>query len=725
MADLTPRQWELIQKLSTRRDELNEAQKKLVDKLMQLSPPEYKVESVTAPQIDHEPGTITPPSAEVTDEGIQYTEGGIAPGKTEYTPGGIQLEKREQRPKPWASRADQPLTEEPFKEIGRYMVGAGETGLRGLSAGAGMVASGLAGILGLATGGTKGAEKFMAAAGEQPVFNYEPKTEAGKVVAPFWEKTTSAPFEPAYSAWGGLTDIAAETAGKIAGPTAAGLVGAGMSVAPIAAGTVLGARAGRKAAKKQYMKAGKATPEFKEALKKHGMTIADIGPEGMAMLEKYNFPDADMAARAAYMKSQGIEPTRAQITRRKSEMMTQQELAKETNQISGRLELQNAQLKNKFDLAAMSEPQKVGELRLKKTSGNPTYDRILDKVTAADNKMFDMYQKAKEKSGGRQTIKANNFEKALDDFMADDDLAGGLVTAIRGVAKKRGFFDTDTGKITRNISADEAESIVQSINKRYKKTGDANKNRVGRELKDALDLDVAAFGSPQLYKAARKMKAKLHRDLRPVKEGKWTKRDISLTEDILNETVNPEEVLTKGILSNKYRPKEIKHLKDYLHSGTPEQKIAGAKAWKDLKAEAIEYIRDEAFQGPLDAKGNRTISRAKFERALKKFGSMDKLKSFFDPEEVKFLQDMQKTLEIIEPPGGTFIGEGPTAAAINRKWGNLERKLKKFDTFKAFENMAFDPEGKALKMPTKALGALEKSAALGAGLAVSPEEEED
>lgn len=697
--EFSPDQIEMIKVLSTRND---------------LTPDQQQMVSVLMSRIE--------PASEETGEPIPAPLMPPPPGAQAAQP---EAPRVREVPKPWATSADQPLTTEPFKEIGRYAVGGLETALSGVSQGAGMVAGGLAGLARLATfqGPDKAAEEIQKVQ-EKPIFSYEPKTEAGKVVAPFVERATTAPTEPIYEAYEKGTGAIATGVGKVAGPTAGGLAKAALSVAPIIGGAMLGKRLARRAAKKQYLTDAGATPEFKEALKRHGMTESDIGTEGKKMLEQYNFETPDQAVRAAFMKDQGLDPTRAQVTRSKSEMMAQQEFAKTTNKVSGRLADQNAQLKDKFDLAAMSEPQKIGTLKLKETSGTPAYDRILDRVTATDNEVFQTYQQAAKKSGGRQVIAPKRFEKALDDYMSDDDLAGGLVSAIRGVAKKNGFFDPDTGKFTRAISADEAEKMIQSINKRYKKTGDANKNRIGRLLKDELDLDVAEYGGPEIYKKARLMKARLHRDLRPEKTSKWAKRDVSLTEDILNETVAPEEVLTKGIFSPKYRAKEINHLKKFLHSGTPDQKINGKKAWKELKAEAFEWLRDNSFSDPLDQRGNKTITRARFENAVRKFGNQDKLKAFFDPQEIKFLEDMQKTLEIIEPTPGTYLGQGPTAAAINARLSNMAERARKFETFKKFEGAFFDPKEKALKLPAESLKRFEKASALGAGLAVSPEDEE-
>lgn len=56
--------------------------------------PKYKVESVTAPSIEHTGGTAKPPRFELTNQGVQYTQGYIKPGQTTYTPGEIEVTER-------------------------------------------------------------------------------------------------------------------------------------------------------------------------------------------------------------------------------------------------------------------------------------------------------------------------------------------------------------------------------------------------------------------------------------------------------------------------------------------------------------------------------------------------------------------------------------------------------------------------------------------------------
>jgi hypothetical protein len=314
------------------------------------------------------------------------------------------------------------------------------------------------------------------------------------------------------------------------------------------------------------------------------------------------------------------------------------------------------------------------------TTGSVVSDHIINKATELDNQIGVMYEIARKTTGDQQIVPADKFFETLKRSMPDNDLTGGLVKALKGVAKDRGIIKVIKGnakkgipnrEVIRDISVSEAEDLVKSINKRYT-TLNPNSVRVGRILKDAIDDDVMKAGGSDLFKKARQAKAKFHRDLERTQAGKFSKRKVSLPRDILEEAIGPDEILTKGIISKKYRPTDIRDLKQYLQSGTPEQIKSGKQAWDDLRAEAMDYIKNQAFSGPEDELGRRTITRARLQSALNKFGPQ-KLKELFTPQEYQFLINMARVTQIMEPISGTYLGKGPTAQAVEA----LSKKIRK------------------------------------------------
>ena len=584
--------------------------------------------------------------------------------------------------------------------IGKFLVGLGENIL---TLGTGAFSEPVAGIAGLASlvvpkgeeGRLDRADKIIKAV--QEAMTYQPKSASGKntqnVIGGEATQIAEVLEKP--------VEAAAEKASEIGGPEVGGAVGSMIKTTAGGLAELAGVRGLRAAPKARLSTtAGTPTSRLAQAAVDTGLKAKDIGSEGMDLVK--NLPadsDPQQVARAAFLHQQGFKgdtaPTKAQITRTTSDFRTQQELANETGQVQGRLENQNALLKSKFTDAAKAtggNVPKTGDIQLKNTTGSPVADRVLDKATELDNDIYDMYQQAKKATKNEPLVRPRRFSQALESAMSDNDLTGGLVKAIEGAAQRRGAVDKKG--VIGEITVEQAENIVKAINARYK-TGNPNANRVGRKLKDAIDLDVAEAGGEGLFKKARERKAAFHKELIP-ERSKFSKRKASLPLDILEERIQADDLFSKGILSNKYNEGDIQHLKRYLHSGTPAQKAAGVKAWNDMRAEAIEWIRDQSFDGPHDSKGNRRITRYRFEKAIKKFGTMKKLKEIFTPQEVKFLGDMQKTLEMLEPSPGTFKGGGPSSPGINRAMKSIERRLEKFQIFKPFKTLVLDPEGKAL-----------------------------
>jgi hypothetical protein len=438
---------------------------------------------------------------------------------------------------------------------------------------------------------------------------------------------------------------------------------------------------------------GLPTPEMKEALDKAGMTMADLGEEGKALLEKTApYTDPDQAVRSAFLEKMGFKentaPTRAQIERTASLFQEQQEAAKISGKVKGRLQDQNALLENQF----MDITKKTGGDPA--TTGSVVSDHIINKATELDNQIGVMYEIARKTTGDQQIVPADKFFETLKRSMPDNDLTGGLVKALKGVAKDRGIIKVIKGnakkgipnrEVIRDISVSEAEDLVKSINKRYT-TLNPNSVRVGRILKDAIDDDVMKAGGSDLFKKARQAKAKFHRDLERTQAGKFSKRKVSLPRDILEEAIGPDEILTKGIISKKYRPTDIRDLKQYLQSGTPEQIKSGKQAWDDLRAEAMDYIKNQAFSGPEDELGRRTITRARLQSALNKFGPQ-KLKELFTPQEYQFLINMARVTQIMEPISGTYLGKGPTAQAVEALGKKIRKAIDTIPVAGAFSDL--------------------------------------
>lgn len=457
------------------------------------------------------------------------------------------------------------------------------------------------------------------------------------------------------------------------------------------AGTLVRRVLGRPARGALIDQAGKPTAELMEALDKEGISFEDFTQQSQKeMMYPKGKLNPEQAARKAYLESKGFvegaAPTRAQI-RRTADDFVQQQQAMKSGVVRGRLENQNALIENQFD-------DKITQLaKERSTTGSPVFDHVLNTSTELDNKIGAMYDMARQATKNDPVIAMPTIEKALKDYAKEDKLTKGLVSAIKNAAEIRGLMAPDG--TFRRISVEEAEDMIKEINARYSKS-DANMNRIAKIFKNAIDDDVTKAGGSDLFKEARLAKAKFHQRISRKEASKFSRRNIALVEDILTENIDPDNFLNKGVLSTKYRSRDIADLRKFLSTGTDAQKAAGKKVWDDLRAETMDWIKESAFKGPLDQQGRQTITRARLESAMKKIGP-NKLKEMFSPEEMKFLTDMRKTLQLLEPVPGTALGTGPTGEAVQRAVASLKRRIDKLPILGTLVDLDWDRGAGVLK----------------------------
>lgn len=105
--------------------------------------------------------------------------------------------------------------------------------------------------------------------------------------------------------------------------------------------------------------------------------------------------------------------------------------------------------------------------------------------------------------------------------------------------------------------------------------------------------------------------------------------------------------------------------KSLLTGGTSETKVAGRKAWRDLRAQTIQHIKDEATRSVTRYEdGSPNVTPASMDRAIKSIGD-DKLNEIFGAGTAnKLRQIMEATRDVkTEPPSG-FKGSSTFANAL-------------------------------------------------------------
>jgi hypothetical protein len=453
-----------------------------------------------------------------------------------------------------------------------------------------------------------------------------------------WQKIATTPL----FAMGG--DAAGRLAYRVAAPVFAKIVGSQPAFRIVNPDGTLSDDAVR-----MLQRAGSTPDDFTQALAREADGLQRTGVLTPAQIERFNF-----------MTAQGLDPTTAQITRSADDFQMQQELAKRSGKVRGRLEGQEAVIARAFDDRIMG----AGGT----TTGSPLSDAVINKATALDDEIRRLYQAARDVAPGEKNIRLESMVETLRRRAPDNELTGGLIRSIRGDLVERGVMDNNF-RIRGRVDVDTAETIRQVLNSNFQSTNDKGRMII-RELKEQLDNDVLSVAGEDIFQQARRARADFSSQLRPDRVSRFDVNQRSLVEDIMDNTIKADDVFNQVALSNNWKPSDLNQLKRYLSSGSAEQAEQGLKAWSALRADTLDWIKQQSFKGPMDESGFQAISRANLDKALGKIGN-DKLNVIFSPDEVRFLNDMKRLAELREPVRGTALGRGPSAQAVER----LERSI--------------------------------------------------
>jgi len=397
----------------------------------------------------------------------------------------------------------------------------------------------------------------------------------------------------------------------------------------------------------------------------------------LAKLQREGVLTKEQAERYNFLKRvlPGSEPTRAQVTRSADDFQSQQELAKRSTTVRTALEQQEGELAQSFDSAVSN----AGGT----SAGSPIADAVLSKATALDNQISSLYKEARAALPPDKNIQLGKFNDLLRSKGPANQATNGLISSIRGYMKEAGLQGGSTTTLGADalpkrvstgtpLSVGQAEGLRIELNRLY-----SNTNREGRaiirQLKDAIDEDVLSVAGKDFFEQARAAKSSFESGLRPESLSKFDTNEQSLVRDILDNSIRGEDVFQNVALSKSWKTSDVKELKNYLTSGSNAQLETGANAWANLRAETIQWMKEQAFKGPVDASGNQAMSRAGLESAMRKIGR-PRLEVILSPQEVNFIDDMLRVSRMREPVRGTVLGKGPSAQAIEA----LESKLNRF-----------------------------------------------
>lgn len=425
-----------------------------------------------------------------------------------------------------------------------------------------------------------------------------------------------------------------------------------------AAASRLGSKAGQRSVKEAAEEAIKNRAAKSAAAKE---AIPDI--DDAALKEFFDDPaalgDLQESVRREAFEKLGVTPTRAQTTRDPALFQRQVDVfrdAAKDNKVRRALVEQEKILSDRVN----GEIDALGGVP--ERAGQSLSDSIINKNLELDADISAMYKAARDAAPDAKNVRFSDTARSIIDNMPIDSRTDRTVKAMRDEMKRLGFLDPD-GKASRLTTVDAAENLRIFANKLFDGANPLAKSFL-RDIKDSIDDDVMRAAGKDYFQQARKAKADMMAGLSARRGHKFDARAKSLVKDVLEGKVQPEQIgQAVGSRSSQYKAKEILELREYLHSGKPEHIATGAQAWNDVRASVLAGIKDQAFKGPLNELGVKSLSRDGLEKALKSVGP-DKLKILFTKEELGFLRDLAKISTLKEPVSGVRVT--PSKPAIAR-----------------------------------------------------------
>jgi hypothetical protein len=530
------------------------------------------------------------------------------------------------------------------------MIGSGEAGLS-------MVTGATTGVLGMAMGGLSGLvgnltnERYGLPGGVEANIGkgavsgtYLPRTEMGQEYA------------------GELGKTLAETLPAMPLTAELGALGRGVSVAAtgaadLSAGTVARIRAAAPAIADRVERTLRRNPAPETA-----GTRGSVGAAGTDA--------ANQRIAAADSLPAPIPLTEGQATRSPDQLRFELETSKgsEGAPIRNRYSDQNELIQKNFDAFVDQTGAQASDV----TQVGKTVDQALRNEAARHKvEIRTAYKKAENAGEMADPVELNSLVNYLNDS-APDAATAPVLNSIRQHVIKLGIAEDVNGQLVptkRNAPANSslwnsrgdnpavtvktAETLRQAVNRVT--DFEPTNIRQAAIVKGLIDTATENAGG-DLYRAARRT--------RELYANRYENRAI--VADLLNNKrgmndrkVAIEDVFKHVILDSDKA--EVSHVRSLLFKGGDE----GKQAWKELQGQTVNWMKEEATKNvATDQRGNRIVSAAQLDKAVRKLDSDGKLDFVFGKKGAEQIRDINELTKVVmtAPPG--VVNTSNTASVL-------------------------------------------------------------
>lgn len=394
--------------------------------------------------------------------------------------------------------------------------------------------------------------------------------------------------------------------------------------------------------------------DISSILSKSGIDEDSFSQAVINKVEKSQGVDKVQLAREQFLREQGIDPTKAQVTRLPSDITEQQDLAKFGGPVQQALSRQNEVMNDRVSSL-------IDEIPVADDGSNVIRNSLVDHFVKEDAAVTAAYAKARESAEGLQ-VSPNKLKAELESLKAQSKLSEGLIPAVSGTLKNIG---EDT------LTLDQMEDLRKIANATVSPVSSLNAKRIAGRIKQAIDDDVVEQGG-DAFANARSLKAQVERSKDIGLSDKFDKTSKSMVRDVLANKI-PAEKLVDNIISKTRSERDITAFMNLMN------KVGAEDAVNQVRHDVLSKALDRSLIGNPNEVGQRLLNAKKFNKFFNDIGKK-KLDSIFTAEQLKGINDISNTLKLIQDLG---VGSGPSAKAV---WEGLTSQLGKLPGFEILAN---------------------------------------
>jgi len=408
--------------------------------------------------------------------------------------------------------------------------------------------------------------------------------------------------------------------------------------------------------------AGKITPaameKIDELAQTEGLDVAELDRVVAEQLVNEGIITPEAAQRFNLMVKRDVTPRLADVTQKRSDQMEQNEIIKESNELSEITAQQDAEL-----IAAAKEGRvSMGGVTTSHPATNNNLFSVVDKTVGdAELKVNEAYAAARESVPDEEIVDLSGFYDALESNKGNESATGGLISSARQELRNRDFLDDSDQPQPQLVTVAEAEKIRQAVSatafQLSKSNGAASK--VGRDLKDAIDQDVDDATGGRFFDEARQSRIDLDRLVRRAKRDSRDKTGKTFLEKVLDNTI-PQEDIFKKLMNG--RDDDFAFMKNFLlNESGPE----GIQAWQNIKGQLFYDGLEKAVKFGKTEGGGREFNGERFADHFKNLkADSEKYGMVFDEAEIELINDLSEIHFIRKGSYGNAQGKGPSAQGV-------------------------------------------------------------